>query len=181
VERRPVDKDVERKSAAATSGALREFTREQFEKFEKELKVRFDGFSINSKTGDDGRNTNQIFGDFVDPLKGSLQRLMFDFEWDRPDITSPIKSSLRSFGKRLPSAGMIDISAAGVTRDNYVFVFAECPHCTPCETATDHGSLRDSSLIYRILPPNVCREFKDVLGLKLYLIDMSNKVRINFE
>lgn len=62
-------------------------------------------------------------------VQNALKEILLDFQWDRPDITSPTKLSLRPrkasrAGK--PSVSQVDdISNNG---RNLVFIVSECPH-----------------------------------------------------
>jgi len=63
-------------------------------------------------------------------VQNALKEALLDFQWDRPDITSPTKLSLRP--RRSGRGGKVGISredefAAGDGR-NVLFVISDCPH-----------------------------------------------------
>ena len=62
-------------------------------------------------------------------VQNAVKEALLDFQWDRPDITSPTKLSLRP--RKSNRGGKVEISSEDDTAGdgrNVVFVVSDCPH-----------------------------------------------------
>lgn len=62
-------------------------------------------------------------------VQNAIKETLLDFEWDRPDITSPTKLSLRPRKSRRtgdPSVSQVDDTSSNGR--NVVFIVSKCPH-----------------------------------------------------
>lgn len=100
---------------------LRDKTFEDFEvEFEAKLDVKEKACSVQQKQ-------------HLSPsasVQNALKETLLDFQWDRPDITSPTKLSLRprkktSLASKAGASQEDDVSGDG---RNVLFVVSECPH-----------------------------------------------------
>ncbi|KAK2842631.1 hypothetical protein Q5P01_012831 [Channa striata] len=102
---------------------FKELRHKTFEDFELEFEAKFD---VKDKAGPSQQKQQSSQAASV---QNALKETLLDFQWDRPDITSPTKLSLRPrktsrAGK--PSVSQVDdLSSNG---RNLVFIVSECPH-----------------------------------------------------
>ncbi|XP_039989565.1 treslin [Xiphias gladius] len=102
---------------------FKELRHKTFEDFELEFEARFD---VKDKPCQQKQQTSQSAS-----VQNALKETLLDFQWDRPDITSPTKLSLRPRkSSRAGKPGVSqedDISSNG---KNVVFIVSECPRST---------------------------------------------------
>lgn len=95
-------------------------------------------------------------------VQNALKETLLDFQWDRPDITSPTKLSLRprkSSRSGKPSVSQEDdISSSG---RNVVFVVSECPHSKT--QLMDYLSLGHHELPLDVAEHIISRGLQDIL------------------
>ncbi|XP_074256108.1 treslin isoform X1 [Saimiri boliviensis] len=98
---------------------FRELGARSWEDFEEELEARLEDRS--HLPGPAPRATH---------THGALMETLLDYQWDRPEITSPAKPILRSSGRRLldaeSEAREAEATLGGLA--NAVFLLAPCPH-----------------------------------------------------
>ncbi|XP_036400192.1 treslin [Megalops cyprinoides] len=112
------------RSANARGSDFKEVLEKTFEDFEAEVQARLEEKPKTAVCSAHPRPSPHLVGSVQTALKESLM----DFQWDRPDITSPTKLALRPRrsnrpGKTVPLDD--DVSARG---KNLLFLFSECPH-----------------------------------------------------
>lgn len=101
---------------------FKELRHKTFEDFDQEFEARF-----NVKDKVCPSHQKQKYNQSVS-VQNALKETLLDFQWDRPDITSPTKLSLRP--RKLSGAGKAslsqedDISSNG---RNFVFIVSQCP------------------------------------------------------
>lgn len=101
---------------------FKELRHKTFEDFEQEFEAKFD---VKDKgcTSQQKQQSNQSSS-----VQNALKETLLDFQWDRPDITSPTKLSLRprraTRGGKPSVTHEDDISSNG---RNVVFIVSQCP------------------------------------------------------
>ncbi|XP_047453301.1 treslin isoform X2 [Mugil cephalus] len=102
---------------------FKELRHKTFEDFEQEFEAKFD---VKDKTcaSQPKQQSNPSAS-----VQNALKETLLDFQWDRPDITSPTKLSLRprnvTRGVKASLSQEDDISSKG---RNVVFIVSQCPH-----------------------------------------------------
>ncbi|XP_014780893.1 uncharacterized protein LOC106876729 [Octopus bimaculoides] len=160
-----------------------DFKLRHFEEFEKELQREFedDGSSaptqsgskvvdskVNSGHSSERRKSNSPSA--AECLKRTLSYAVYDFHWESPDITSPVRkigrSSIRSSRKH--SA----IVSSEVSPHNLVFLFQKCP-TSKMEFKDFAAKLVVDSEVFldSFMPPALFREFRVNRNLSLYWVD----------
>lgn len=153
---------------------FKELRQKTFEDFEIEFEAKFDAKdrAVPSLRAEPLRAAS---------VQNALKETLLDFQWDRPDITSPTKVSLRPrssarTGKRSLSHED-DVSSGG---RNAVFVVSECPRSRTQLSA--YLSLRDQDLpadpTEHILP----RGLRDLLlqrRVVLHWVDSRSPEQVN--
>ncbi len=103
-------------------------------------------------------------------LSNALKEIVTDYQWDFPDITSPVRPVRGARGSRGSN------SVGEPSQLNYVFVLGPCPQTsTQWDRFTGHEPGRVKSdpeaLGKVILPPIVSRLFHDEKKIRLFWID----------
>lgn len=167
---------------------LKDFKLRYFEEFEKELKKQFEELNddpVNTKTNPsrkDGRSsptaTERRKSNGPSPsecLKRTLSHVLYDFNWENPDITSPIISRKSSLSKKKRSSNSghrgSDCSISSGPH-NLVFLFQTCPS-SKLELRHFAGKMVVDSevLLDSFMPPSLFKEFVVNRNLSLYWID----------
>ncbi|XP_014327371.1 treslin isoform X1 [Xiphophorus maculatus] len=102
---------------------FKELRHKTFEDFEQELEARFDVKDKACPSQQKQQSSKSV------SVQNALRETLLDFQWDRPDITSPTKLSLRprKSSRVTGKAGVsqeLDYSSSG---RNMVFVVSRCP------------------------------------------------------
>uniref|UniRef100_A0A3B5KL81 Uncharacterized protein n=1 Tax=Xiphophorus couchianus TaxID=32473 RepID=A0A3B5KL81_9TELE len=102
---------------------FKELRHKTFEDFEQELEARFDVKDKACPSQQKQQSSKSV------SVQNALRETLLDFQWDRPDITSPTKLSLRprKSSRVTGKAGVsqeLDSSSSG---RNMVFVVSRCP------------------------------------------------------
>ncbi|GAB1600224.1 treslin-like [Argonauta hians] len=163
---------------------FKDFKLRHFEEFEKDLLKEFDvddgGCSLtqpdskyNNSHTNSGNSTEKRKSktpSAAECLKRTLSYTIYDFHWESPDITSPV----RNIGKsRLRSSGRLNtISANDSSTHNLVFLFQRCP-TSKAEFKEFASKLVVDSEVFldSFMPPALFREFRVNRKLSLYWID----------
>ena len=100
---------------------FKELRDKTFEDFEVEFQSKYEA---REKTDTFPRKCNRSV-----TIQNALKEALLDFQWDRPDITSPTKLSLRPRKSNRTTKGSSqleeDVSGGG---RNVLFLVSECPH-----------------------------------------------------
>ncbi|XP_043083123.1 treslin isoform X2 [Puntigrus tetrazona] len=115
------------KSAALlTRGSdFKELQEKVFSDFEEELLGKF---SVEGKSPKSREKSNKLKPSPASCVQNALKEILLDFQWDRPDLTSPTKVTLRPrrssrSGRNVP---LENYDVLSVDR-NVLFVVSECP------------------------------------------------------
>ncbi|XP_062403746.1 treslin [Sardina pilchardus] len=107
----------------ARGSDLKEITEKSFDDFESEFSSKFDGKAVTLARAHQKLRTTPAAA-----VQNATKEALLDFQWDRPDITSPTKLILRPkrasrFGRATASQDD-DLSNQG---NNVLFVLTRCP------------------------------------------------------
>lgn len=118
---------------------------------------------------------------------GALMETLLDYQWDRPEITSPTKPILRSSGRRLLDADgeAKEAQAALGGFGNAVFLLAPCPHSqrellqfvSGCEVQAQRGPLTPKQVMEKVLPRRV-QEVMIARNITLYWVDTTERSKV---
>lgn len=154
---------------------FREFSLNSFEEFEEELVDSLKVAEKIDKTETNGNSDPINLQDYLNTVKSALQRVTIDFSWDRPDITSPMKTSLR-FSKKNKS--FTDRSESCLKR-NFVYIIAKWPDISNEVVEQLKKECNDvNHMKHMLVPPHTYKELTDSLQMKVYWIDMKVSCRI---
>ncbi|KAL0155031.1 hypothetical protein M9458_049294, partial [Cirrhinus mrigala] len=104
---------------------FKELQEKVFSDFEEELLVKF---SVEGKSPKSREKSNKLKPSPASCVQNALKEILLDFQWDRPDLTSPTKVTLRPrrssrSGRNIP---LQDYDMSSVDK-NVLFVVSECP------------------------------------------------------
>ncbi|XP_069322608.1 treslin [Eulemur rufifrons] len=148
---------------------FRELGARSWEDFEEELEARLEDRA--HLPGPAPRATH---------THSALMETLLDYQWDRPEITSPTKPILRSSGRRLvdveSEAKEAETALGGFV--NAVFLLAPCPHSqrellqfvSGCEAQTQRLSPTPKQVMEKLLPKRV-QEVMIARKITLYWVD----------
>ncbi|KAM5206842.1 treslin isoform 1-T15 [Hipposideros larvatus] len=158
---------------------FRELGARSWEDFEEELEARLgDGAPGAHLPGPAPRATH---------THGALMETLLDYQWDRPEITSPTKPILRSSGRRL-----VDVEGEAKEAEtalggfgNAVFLLAPCPHSqrellqfvSGCETQAQRLPPTPKQLMEKVLPKRV-QEVMGARKITLYWVDTTERSKV---
>lgn len=121
---------------------------------------------------------------------GALMETLLDYQWDRPEITSPTKPILRSSGRRLLDADSEAKEAETALGGfgNAVFLLAPCPHSqrellqfvSGCEAQAQRVPLTPKQLMEKVLPKRV-QEVMIARNITLYWVDTTQRSKVRGE
>lgn len=159
---------------------FRELGARSWEDFEEELEARLgDGAPGAHLPGPAPRATH---------THSALMETLLDYQWDRPEITSPAKPVLRSSGRRLldveSEAGEAEAALGGF--GNAVFLLAPCPHSrrellqfvSGCE-ARAQGPLPTARQLMEALLPKRVQEGMLARKITLYWVDTTGRAQVS--
>ncbi|KAL1247593.1 hypothetical protein QQF64_022969 [Cirrhinus molitorella] len=104
---------------------FKELQEKVFSDFEEELHVKF---GVEGKSPKSREKSNKLKSSPASCVQNALKEILLDFQWDRPDLTSPTKVTLRPrrssrSGRNIP---LPDYDMLSVDK-NVLFVVSECP------------------------------------------------------
>lgn len=154
---------------------FKELRHKTFEDFEQELEAKFD---VKDKVWPSQQKQQCSQATSV---QNALKETLLDFQWDRPDITSPTKLSLRprkSRGAGKPSVSHEDdISSNG---KNMVFIVSQCPHSRT--QLLDYLSLTDAQVAKDVTEYIISKGLHDMLLQRqvfLHWIDSRSHIQVS--
>ncbi|KAG8516324.1 Treslin [Galemys pyrenaicus] len=116
--------------------------------------------------------------------RGALLEALLDYEWDRPEISSPAKPALRRRGARLPDAEGEAAAARGGFA-NAVFLLAACPHSrrellqfASGGQAQARGPPPSRAQLMDTLLPRRVQEVLVARRITLYWVDTTERARL---
>ncbi|XP_048224998.1 treslin [Perognathus longimembris pacificus] len=158
---------------------FRELGTRSWEDFEEELDTRLgDGVHGAHLPGPAPRASH---------THGALMETLLDYQWDRPEITSPAKPVLRSRGRRLMDAESEaeETGAALGGFANAVFLVAPCPHSqrellqfvAGCEAQAPRVPPSHGQVLEKLLPRRI-REAMVARSITLYWVDTTEPAKL---
>ncbi|CAC5396896.1 unnamed protein product [Mytilus coruscus] len=152
--------------------SFKEFKLKYFEEFERELLKRIKLVQKNIDAKSSSRKVSKISPS--DCLTRSLTELTHDFEWETPDLFSPVKR--RKIHEKKGSLSLDTEQPSG----NYVFMFTKCPKSAAGLRQFARKRVLDSDVFLdSLMPAYLFSKFCDGLKLKLVWIDTDFKVHDN--
>uniref|UniRef100_A0A671EKK1 TOPBP1 interacting checkpoint and replication regulator n=1 Tax=Rhinolophus ferrumequinum TaxID=59479 RepID=A0A671EKK1_RHIFE len=158
---------------------FRELGARSWEDFEEELEARLgDGAPGAHLPGPAPRATH---------THSALLETLLDYQWDRPEITSPTKPILRSSGRRL-----VDVESEAKEAEtalggfgNAVFLLAPCPHSqrellqfvSACEAQAQRLPPTPKQVMEKVLPKRV-EEVLIARKITLYWVDTTERAKV---
>ncbi|KAM4826438.1 treslin [Thomomys bottae] len=117
----------------------------------------------------------------------ALMETLLDYQWDRPEITSPAKPVLRSRGRRLLDAeGEAEEAGAALGGPaNAVFLVAPCPRSrrellqfvVGCEAQAPRAPPTPGQVMEKLLPRRI-REAMGARSITLYWVDTTERAEL---
>uniref|UniRef100_A0A3Q4HDQ1 Treslin-like n=1 Tax=Neolamprologus brichardi TaxID=32507 RepID=A0A3Q4HDQ1_NEOBR len=154
---------------------FKELRHKIFEDFEQEFEAKFDVKEKAYPSQQKQRSNHSV------SVQNALKETLLDFQWDRPDITSPTKLSLRprksSRGGRPSVSHEDDILT---NERNVVFIVSQCPLSRA--QLVDYLSLRDNSLPTDVTDHVIAKGLQDMLVQRqvvLHWIDCRSHVQVS--
>ncbi|XP_059392942.1 treslin-like isoform X1 [Carassius carassius] len=125
---------------------FKELQEKVFSDFEEELLVKF---SVEGKSPKSREKSNKLKPSPASCVQNALKEILLDFQWDRPDLTSPTKVTLRPrrssrSGRNIP---LQDYDMLSIDK-NVLFVVSECPR-SKAELEDYLSIRRDYSRLHR--------------------------------
>ena len=148
--------------------SFKECSLKNFESFHEEVEQRLEYEKLRLDVSH--LKTNSLSG--AQSLARGLTELVHDFQWDRPDISSPVRPRSRD-GRR--STGK---DPNGPHHKNIVFIFSACPHSLEDMKLFIHG--HDSSkrtprkgkdIIKSLLSPSLQQQLCETAKISVHWID----------
>ncbi|XP_036211614.1 treslin [Myotis myotis] len=158
---------------------FRELGARSWEDFEEELEARLgDGAAGAHLPGPAPRAAH---------THGALMETLLDYQWDRPEITSPTKPALRRRGRRLLDAES-EAAEAGAARGgfgNAVFLLGPCPRSqrelvqfvSGCEAQAQGPPPTPKQVMEKLLPRRV-QEVMVTRKVTLYWVDTTERSKL---
>ncbi|XP_070829316.1 treslin [Chaetodon trifascialis] len=153
---------------------FKELLHKTFEDFEIEFEAKFD---VKDKPWSSHQKNQSSQSASVQNV---LKETLLDFQWDRPDITSPTKLSLRS--RKSSRVGKSSVSQEDDTSNNgrnVVFIVSECPRSRT--QLVDYLSLENHDLPTDVTEHITSRGLRDMLverQVVLHWIDSKSHVQV---
>ncbi|XP_013888143.1 treslin isoform X2 [Austrofundulus limnaeus] len=153
---------------------FKELRHKTFEDFEQEFEARMDGKDSVCWSQHKQQSSKS------ESVQKALKETLLDFQWDRPDITSPTKLSLRP--RRSSRAGSSDpLNESDISNRgrNLVFIVSQCPLSKT--QLMDYLSLNDDDLPTDVTEYILSKSLNDMLLQKqvvLHWIDCGANVQV---
>ena len=153
---------------------FKDFDLKSFEYLENDLRSVISAHRCQSVDGETTRGPGGIEEEAEEAprckLRRGLTEILHDFQWDRPDIMSPVKRR-HSLRRRTSLGGPLG-EDCGPRQLNLVFLFSGCPRtlgdALSFADCTDNGWL----LLHAFLPKQVYQKFRQGLNISLFWVDV---------
>lgn len=158
--------------------SFKELKLKHFEEFEREIQRRMKILvknSLKSESIYQSKTISKKTDNKMSPcdcFNRTLSELIDDYEWETPDLFSPIKC--RKLKKRNESKNLVKDSSG-----NFVFLFSICPKSTTSLRQFVKKKVLDSSVFLdSLMPASLFSKFCEELKLKLFWIDTDKSVNV---
>ncbi|XP_071544769.1 uncharacterized protein [Panulirus ornatus] len=153
-----------------------DFNRKSYEDFENELTDRYCKAFDRKQSGNDSTNTSDNYKPHYYTLRKSLQEVLLDYNWDRPDISSPVKTAKRKakagYSKLLEDAGPY----------NTIIVCTNVPQnlkavknfCGYEEVDTNHLQITADDFLGSILDPSMVKGLQEDKQICLNFVNLND-------
>ena len=146
---------------------LKEYSLTHINSFEKDLLSSFQ--NEQSKWERKSYLSEDDDGDLSDDqatiLARTLTEVLSDFQWDRPDISSPVRPLRRN--------GRISCFEADVMTRNHVILLSRCPHSQKeLSIFTDSNNISVNAVMESFMPVKLHRHFYQENRIKLFWVDL---------
>ena len=165
---------------------FRDFDLKNFEEFEADLLNRFTDRALKSKSDADGLipadRTGAAFVDSsvnneddfdpCDALCKVLTEMVYDFQWDRPDLRSPVKIMRLKAPKKPSLSKFNNANLEDSSEHKFVFLYSICPHALGDVLNFGDCQQNSRSLLGSFLSNHMYKTFHDSLNIRLFWIDI---------
>ena len=167
---------------------FRDFDLKNFEEFEADLVNRFTDRGLKLKSGADGfisAGKSKTGGAFVDSSLNNeddfdpcdalckvLTEMVYDFQWDRPDLRSPVKIVRLKAPKKPLLSKFNNAKLEDSSEHQFVFLYSVCPHTLSDMLNFGDCQQNSRSLLGSFLSNHMYKTFHDSLNIRLFWIDV---------
>ena len=165
---------------------FRDFDLKNFEEFEADLVNRFTDRALNSKSSaadrtgafgfvDSSVNNVIVNEDDFDPcdaLCKVLTEMVYDFQWDRPDLRSPVKIVRLKAPKKPSLSKFNSANLEDSSEHKFVFLYSVCPHALGDMLNFGDCQPNSHSLLRSFLSNHMYKTFHDSLNIRLFWIEI---------
>ncbi len=152
---------------------LREFNLKNYEEFENKIDSRFESERVKRAQLSESCQTHDKKveeghgGLTAEKLANAVKELLHDFQWDRPDVSSPIKPQYRYGNKK-------HTNVEESKQHNIVLLYSCCPHSRQdVDTFSENAEYEPTFILETFMNNVVYRQFYEQTKIKLFWVDLA--------